>query len=328
MIMSDVAHGYFLGLTDLIPESNKYILNQRIGVIKALSPTNPRFLSFYINYCQSYFKTTGQGSSQQNLSKSDILNFRVLTPPFTEQQAIAEALSDADALIEALEQLLAKKRQVKQGTMQELLTGKRRLPRYSGEWKTVSLGDIGEIDPENLTGRTSPDYSFKYISLEDVDFGVLRNYTELVFRLAPSRARRVVRNGDILISTVRPNLKSHLFIQDDVIDMICSTGFSVLRCNTLVANPAYVFFHLFAHPIERQIETLLTGSNYPAINSKDVKALQIPLPSLEEQTAIAEILSDMDTEIAALEGKLSKAREVKQGMMSELLTGRIRLVES
>jgi type I restriction enzyme S subunit len=110
--------------------------------------------------------------------------------------------------------------------------------------------------------------------------------------------------------------------------MICSTGFSVLRCNLNIANPAYVFPHLFAHQVERQIETLLTGSNYPAINSNDVRALQIPLPSLEEQAAIAEILSDMDAETAALEGKLAKARQVKQGMMQELLTGRIRLVES
>ena len=93
-----------------------------------------------------------------------------------------------------------------------------------------------------------------------------------------------------------------------------------------MANPTYIYFHLFANQIERRIETLLTGSNYPSINSKDVKALQIPLPDVAEQTAIAEILSDMDAEISALEGKLVKARQVKAGMMSELLTGKIRLV--
>jgi restriction endonuclease S subunit len=267
-----------------------------------------------------------------HVQKWEMESFRFPIPPtLAEQEAIAEALSDADALIESLETLLAKKRQVKQGAMSELLTGKRRVVESptgrlrTGEWKVKRLGDIGEIDPENLTSGTKSEYAFKYISLEDVDVGVLKNYTELVFRSAPSRARRVVRKGDILISTVRPNLKSHLFIQDDVKDMICSTGFSVLRCNPNIANPAFIFFHLFAYQIEKQIETLLTGSNYPAINSRDVKALQIPFPPLPEQTAIAEILSDMDKEIRAVEGKLSKARAVKAGMMSALLGGKIRL---
>jgi type I restriction enzyme S subunit len=83
---------------------------------------------------------------------------------------------------------------------------------------------------------------------------------------------------------------------------------------------------MFSDCVKRQIEALLTGSNYPAINSRDVRALLIPLPSYEEQTAIATVLSDMDTGIESLESKLAKAREIKQGMMQELLTGRIRLV--
>ena len=102
--------------------------------------------------------------------------------------------------------------------------------------------------------------------------------------------------------------------------------FSVVRCKPSCAVPAYIYSHLFAGNIERQIESLLTGSNYPAISSGDVKALLIPLPSVPEQTAIATILSDMDTEIAALEQKRDKTRLLKQGMMQELLTGRIRLV--
>jgi type I restriction enzyme S subunit len=93
-----------------------------------------------------------------------------------------------------------------------------------------------------------------------------------------------------------------------------------------IAEPAYVYFHLFAHGIERQIEKLLSGSNYPAINSSDVKALQIPCPPVLEQRAIAEVLSDMDAEIAALEARRAKTRAIKRGMMQELLTGRIRLV--
>jgi type I restriction enzyme S subunit len=247
-------------------------------------------------------------------------------PPLPEQRAIAAALSDVDALIASLDKLIAKKRDMKQAAMQELLTGKRRLPGFSGEWEVRRLGEIADIDPENLGSSTCPEYTFKYISLEDVDTGSLRGWTEQLFKTAPSRARRKLRKNDVLVSTVRPNLKSHLFIRTDISDLICSTGFSVVRCKPSCTEPAYIFAHLFADGIDRQIESLLTGSNYPAINSGDVKALQIPLPPLPEQTAIATILSDMDAEIAELERKRDKTRLLKQGMMQELLTGRIRLV--
>ncbi len=248
-----------------------------------------------------------------------------LPPTKVEQEAIAEALSEADALIGSLEQLLAKKRWIKQGAMQELLTGKKRLPGFSGEWEMKRLGDVVNTDPENLGGDTNPDLVFNYIALEDVDRGFLRSHSEQLFANAPSRARRMLRLDDVLVSTVRPNLQSHLLFRCEGGNWVCSTGFCVVRCRKGVTHPGYVFFHLFANYVNRQIEALLTGSNYPAINSCDVRALEIPFPAYTEQTAIAAILSDMDAEIAALEARLAKAHHLKQGMMQELLTGRIRL---
>ncbi len=274
----------------------------------------------------SAIEETSVGSTMINLNQATLSGLLIQTPPVAEQQAIAEALSDADALIESLDQLIAKKRQIKQGAMQELLTGKRRLPGFSGEWGVKCLNELAVIDPEQLGSNTQPDYEFKYISLEDVDFGALRGHSLQVFRYAPSRARRKLRVDDLLVSTVRPNLKSHLWFRDRSANWVCSTGFSVLRCLESVSHPGYVFAHLFADGIAKQIDALLTGSNYPAINSRDVRQLQVPVPSFEEQTAIATILSDMDTELAALEARLAKARLIKQGMMQELLTGRIRLL--
>jgi type I restriction enzyme, S subunit len=156
---------------------------------------------------------------------------------------------------------------------------------------------------------------------------MLLGWSEEIFSTAPSRARRKVKKGDVLISTVRPNLQSHYLIENDWNDLICSTGFSAVRCRMCVAEPRYVFECFFSSAIERQIEAIVAGSNYPAINSSDVKRLKIPMPpTFSEQTAIAAVLSDMDAEIAALEAKLAKARQIKQGTMQELLTGRIRLV--
>jgi restriction endonuclease S subunit len=267
-------------------------------------------------------------SALVHTQKWEMEGFKFACPPTKdEQEAIAEALSDADALIESLEQLIAKKRQLKQGAMQELLTGKKRLPGFSGEWEVKTIGSIADTDPENLGTQTRSDYLFKYISLEDVDQGTLKSFSDQKFAAAPSRARRVVRQSDVLVSTVRPNLKSHLHFREEKQDWVCSTGFCLVRCRKGVSNSEYIFAHMFADPVNTQIDTLLTGSNYPAINSADVGALEVPLPSYAEQTAIAEILSDMDAEIAALDTKLGKARQVKQGMMQDLLTGKIRLIQ-
>jgi type I restriction enzyme, S subunit len=127
IILSDIAHGNFLGLCDLIPEDNKYVLNQRVGRLKTIATINPKFLSLLINYNQDHFKKRGQGTSQRHIYKRDIEELSILIPKFEEQTTIAIVLSDMDAEIAALEQRRDKTRALKQGMMQELLTGKTRL---------------------------------------------------------------------------------------------------------------------------------------------------------------------------------------------------------
>ena len=303
-------------------------VNQALTAIRTdHKKLRPRFLLNVLNYRVDYWRTVASSSRKDpNITSNDVRAFSLALPPTPEQEAIAEALSDADALIESLEQMLAKKRHLKQGAMQELLTGKKRMSGFSGGWEIRRLGDVADIDSDNLSSVTPVGFAFKYISLEDVDSGSLRSYSEQIFYSAPSRARRRLRAGDILVSTVRPNLQSHLLFDSTESDWVCSTGFSVVRCRAGDAAPGYIFFHFFGHLVAKQIETLLTGSNYPAINGKDVKALEIPFPSFTEQTAIAAILSDIDAEIAELESQLAKTRALKQGMMQKLLTGEIRLL--
>jgi type I restriction enzyme S subunit len=305
-------------------------INQHIALVRFDSARiNSRFVSYFLasEKPQKLFCSLTDSGAKAGMNLTTVQQIRIALPPTkAEQEAIAEALSDADALIESLEQLLAKKRQLKQGAMQELLTGKKRLPGFSGKWEVKRLGDVVDTDPENLGSDTNPDLVFNYIALEDVDRGFLRSHSEQLFANAPSRARRKLRLDDVLVSTVRPNLQSHLLFRREGGNWVCSTGFCVVRCRKGVTHPGYVFFHLFANCVNRQIEALLTGSNYPAINSGDVRALEIPFPAYTEQAAIAAILSDMDAGIAALEAKLAKAHQLKQGMMQELLTGRVRLI--
>jgi len=296
----------------------------RLLVLEPYGLLDARFTTYAIND-RVEFSIESTGVPQ--LTAPQVGKYAVAAPPtLSEQRAIAAALSDVDALLEGQDRLITKKRDLKQAAMQQLLTGQTRMPGFQGEWETKRLGDVADVDIENLGANTSPDYTFCYISLENVDTGVLREYSEQVFRSAPSRARRVLRRDDVLVSTVRPNLKSHLLFTSDAPHWVCSTGFAVVRCRKNISHPAYVFAQVFSRATCTQIEALLTGSNYPAINSRDVKALSIPFPTYPEQAAIASVLSDMDAEIDSLERRRAKTADMKQAMMQELLTGRTRLV--
>ena len=198
--------------------------------------------------------------------------------------------------------------------------------RFSSKWETKQLQDILDINPQNFSSNTNPDYKFNYISLEQVDSGMLLGYSEEVFRTAPSRARRVLQSGDVLMSTVRPNLMAHFLFLDQIPNAVCSTGFAVLRSKGDLSDPYFIFAQLFSRNVNDQIAKILAGSNYPAINSRDVKLIEIPYPSqISEQRAIAKVLSDVDGLLKALEALIAKKRAIKQATMQQLLTGKTRL---
>ena len=267
------------------------------------------------------------GATINQITNKSLNSFKVPLPPTDEERTeIANALSDVDALLATLDQFIAKKRDMKKAATQQLLSGETRLPGFIDEWQLKRLGDVVDTDPENLGTDTATDFCFNYISLEDVDRGQLRSHSEQIFIDAPSRARRKLMPNDVLVSTVRPNLQSHLLFKGDAGHWVCSTGFCVIRCREGVTCPAFVFSHFFAADVNRQIDTLLTGSNYPAINSGDVRNLEIKLPSYIEQCAIATVLSEMGAELSALETRRDKTHNIKQAMMQELLTGKTRLV--
>jgi len=295
----------------------------------------PDSINLYAPYVAEFVKTgtfwrwvrlMSMRSGQPGINGNEFAQMPIPKPPLPEQRAIAAALSDVDALLAALDRLLAKKRAVKQAAMQQLLTGQTRLPGFGGEWESRRIDEVADTDPESLGNNTAPDYKFNYIALEDVDRGTLVSFSEQTFSSAPSRARRKIQADDILVATVRPNLQSHLLFPYLEGEWVCSTGFCVVRCRTSDADPHFIFQHLFSSTINQQIDMLIAGSNYPAINSADVRALKIAVPSIQEQTAIAAVLSDMDAELAALARRRAKTRDVKQAMMQELLTGRTRLV--
>jgi len=194
-----------------------------------------------------------------------------------------------------------------------------------GDWEVRHFEDIADIDKESLNGSTPKDYEFDYISLSDVDSDDFHiETTRQVFDTAPSRARRIVKQGDILMSTVRPNLQGFSLIRNEVKDLIASTGFAVITAKKCINE--YLFQYLFSSGIERQFYQLLVGSNYPAINSSDVRKLKIPLPPLPEQKAIAQVLSTADAAIHTTEKLIAQKELRKKWLMQQLLTGKKRLL--
>lgn len=192
------------------------------------------------------------------------------------------------------------------------------------DWEVKHFEDVSDIDKNSLKGNTSEDYEFDYVSLSDVSSDEFKiETTKQIFKSAPSRARRIVKQGDILMSTVRPNLQGFTLIRDDVKDLIASTGFAVITSKQ--SNNEFLFHFLFSDLINKQFHELLVGSNYPAINSSDVRKLKLPIPPLSEQKAIADCLSTWDKAIEKQSALIVQKELAKKALMQQLLSGKKRL---
>jgi type I restriction enzyme S subunit len=192
------------------------------------------------------------------------------------------------------------------------------------DWDVQYFEDVAEIDKECLPNNTPNNYKFKYISLSDIDSEIIENKTtQQVFETAPSRARRIVKEGNILMSTVRPNLLGFTIIKEDIKDLIASTGFAVI--STVRCHNEYLYHFLFTSILQKQFYQLIVGSNYPAINSSDVKKLKILLPPFSEQKAIAALLSTWDKAITNCQLLIDNCQLRKKWLMQQLLTGKKRL---
>jgi len=302
------------------------------------------FLRFHPNkHCAAYFlqqvlTSRGQRQIQDAMAGNAItrltlekINKLLFPAPTTkaEQEAIAEALSDADFLIESLEQLLAKKRQIKQGAMQELLTGKRRLPGFSEMWVAKRLENTARIRSGDTPSTLQPQYWDGDIPrCTPTDITALSGYKYLSKTSRTISQRGLEASSAELIPANSIVMTSRATIGECAINRIpvaTNQGFK----NFVPAETIDVEFLYYLLLTQRQGFTRLCGgSTFLEIGKGQLAAYEVRLPaSKAEQSAIAAILSSMDAEISELEEKLDKVRQVKQGMMQELLTGRIRLIQ-
>ncbi|MCC7439269.1 MAG: restriction endonuclease subunit S [Armatimonadetes bacterium] len=304
-------------------------------VILRTRASDPIFLGYYLNTAAIVRQKSsrGQGDAVVHINSSALSDIVCKIPPLPEQHAIAEALSDMDALLVGLEKLIAKKRALKQATMQQLLTGATRLPGFRGEWEVRRLGEIGNTYG-GLTGKTKNDFghgSGLYITFLNVMSNVIIN-SDLFepVQIFPNESQNRVKKGDLLFNgsseTPEEVAMCALFTEDILNLYLNSFCFGFRLRDNVQANGLFLAYYLRSGEGRELMKSLAQGSTRYNLSKTALLESAIRLPPLPEQRAIAEILSDMDAEIEALELQRKKTVGVKQGMMQELLTGRVRLV--
>jgi type I restriction enzyme S subunit len=300
--------------------NGKFDCHQRVYRITDFrSDLNGKF--FYLLFSRLFYDrimSMTAKSSVDSVRMEMISEMELIVPSsIREQELIAEALSDADAAIESLDSLIAKKRDVKQATMQQLLTGRTRLPGFDADWKEVRLGDIALVvmgqSPQSIYYNTREDGIPLIQGNADI------NDRKSIRRIWTSVSPKVAEPGDVLI-TVRAPVGYAAIASEQV-----CLGRGVCAIQPHAADSRFVFHSLvYWEPKWKKLEQ---GSTFTAANSKEVNDFTIHVPdSTKEQEAIAEALTVMDDELAALTEQVSKLRMVKEGMMQDLLTGKVRLV--
>ncbi|GAA9723261.1 restriction endonuclease subunit S [Helicobacter pylori] len=306
MVLSDVAHGDFLGLCAVIP-NNDYVLNQRMGRLRKKNDCiNILFLRLYINANQKYFKMQGQGSSQLNLSKKAIEDFEILLPSLNEQIAIANILSDVDHYLYSLDALILKKESVKKALSFELLSQRKRLKGFNQNWQRVRLGDICEITTGSLDAN------------EMVYYGKYRFYTcakEYYFidKYAFDTEAILISGNGAYVGYVhyykgKFNAYQRTYVLDNFSEHIIFVKY---------------FLTMF---LQSHIQTNKNEGNTPYIVMGTLKDFEILLPPLNEQIAIANILSALDNEITSLKNKKRQFENIKKALNHDLMSAKIRVL--
>ena len=188
-------------------------------------------------------------------------------------------------------------------------------------WGSIKLGDVAQVNPEQLGSRTDPSYRIEYLDIAAIEqTGVIGASQSLTFAEAPSRARRRARAGDILVSTaVRPYLRNFARVRESLSNLVASTGYAVVRPRDGI-DGRFLYQHVLSDDFAEFLKPRMSGSNYPAVRGSDVEAYTFSLPPLPEQRKIAAILSSVDDAIEKTQSVIDQVQVVKRGLMQELLT--------
>ncbi len=286
----------------------------------------------YLNHYYRIIKwASSEGSTIARLYNGIIYATNITLPPLEEQNRIAEALSDVDSMISSLEKLIAKKKAVKQGAMQELLTGKKRLPGFAGDIEHKPLSSLCTVfaDGDWIESKDQSNDGIRLIQTGNIGSGKYLDKADKQRFISEDTFNRLkcleIFENDVLVSRLPDPAGRACILPNSSKRRITAVDCTIIRF--INYNPILFVAYSQTKEYQDKVDMAMAGSTRQRISRKELGDILIPVfPSKEEQNAIASILSDMDYEIEALEQKLDKTRQIKQGMMQQLLTGRIRLV--
>lgn len=323
--------GTYIGVNSFVDTDEPFCMGQNTVVIHPLIVG--KFLYYILNSenVRDQIDNESFGTSgQKSLSLKNIKELKLPIPNTeSEQSNIAQILTNVDDLIESLDKLIEKKKNIKQAAMQELFAGKNRLPGFKGEWELKNLGSVCTLQSgRRPKGGVTEEGDIPSLGGENIilEGGIDVNSVKKVsYEFCNSMTSGILRDNDVLINKDGANTGKVGLYTSKLFKAACiNEHLFIMRGNGDLAN-SFLYYFLCLKQTKSNIGKFISSSAQPGINSKFVNHIQICLPQREEQLAIAQILSDMDAEIEVLKQKRDKYKQMKIGIMQQLLTGRIRV---
>lgn len=310
--------------------NGKFDFHQRVYLIHSFDKKldGKYFYWYFSKYFYDRISQLTAKSSVDSVRREMISEMLISLPSFEEQTDIATALSDINALISALDKRITKKQQIKQGTMQQLLTGKKRLTGFSGDWIEKRLGEMAEIKDGTHQTPKYVDDGVPFYSVESVTNSDFRN----VKMVSPEEHKLLtktfkIEKGDVLMTRIGSiGVCKYIDWEPEASFYV---SLALLKFKKEYSPLFFVHYSQISEFIQEIEEHSLQHATPKKINLGKILLIKVNVPStLSEQTAIAEILTDMDSEITQLETERDKYKQIKAGMMQQLLTGKIRLTSN
>ncbi len=329
---------------------NGWLFSGRLLRVRINSPKDyPHYLSyhFYSEPFKQRVREVAVGQTMPSLNTQLLKGVQVVLPTSEEQRAIAQTLSDVDALLASLDKLIAKQRHLKTATMQQLLTGKKRLPGFSEgksykqtevgvipeDWDVATLGSFADKVGSGITptggSRVYKDSGRPFIRSQNVGWGFLQleDLAHIDEETHQSFAASEIRVGDVLLNITGASIGRSCLADERIAAGNVNQHVCIIRTDQNHLISSFLGLVILSEDGQRQIDSFQAGGNREGLNFGQIRSFQIRIPqTVEEQRAIATVLSDMDAAISALETRRTKTQAIKQGMMQQLLTGRTRLV--
>lgn len=290
-----------------------------------------------VKYLFYYYSSNGddlafrycQGTKQQSYTASIVKKLPIILPPIDEQKRIAVALSEIDKLITTLDSQLAKKRAIKQGAMQELLTGKKRLSGFKEAWIKIKIGSIAEVYSGGTPNTSEPAFwggKIPWMNSGELNLKIVRHVQGRITKAGMDSSSTHFIPAECVLIGLAGQGKTRGTAAFNTFPLCTNQSIAAIYPNPDKFNPKFLYYKMDTQ--YEQLRELSSGDGgRGGLNKKLILDYEVAIPkSIDEQTAIADILTEMDDEIELLEKKLKKYRQVKQGMMQQLLTGKIRLV--